>query len=160
MDEHSRVGVDEISPPSVQVIAAQHCYRGRPVHTPWSSTVTITEVLYSVAISRWIFHGVRAVNVDSHVRDWPDVETLLWVFDDGCQLKPWQETRQRPRFTEEESSYEVETSIGSYRSISGNVYVGVKWRGYESPTWELEDDLLQHSGLYDDNICNIVDSSD
>ena len=46
--------------------------------------------------------------------------------------------------------------IGYYRSVSGNVFVGVKWRGYECPTWELEDDLLQCGDLNDDDMCSIV----
>lgn len=144
-------------PSSIRVIAPEHAYRGRQVYTPWSSAVTVMEVLYSVQVDRWIFHGVKVVNKDQLLWDLPEVDNLLWVFDDGRQLKTWQGISQRPRF-DDESEYEIEASIGYHRSVSGNVFVGVKWRGYECPTWELENDLLQCGELDEDDMCKIGDS--
>lgn len=124
-----------------------HSYRGQLVHTPWSIKVAIVEVLISVKIATRTFHGVRAVNTDRESWDWLDVENLLWVYDTGCGLHLWQQIKQRPFVFDESRKYKIEGIVGEYQSAAGNAYVGVKWRGYECPTWELEDDLSTREDL-------------
>lgn len=87
-----------------------------------------------------VFHGVRTETTDERW-DWPDVESLLWVFDDGIGLRLWQDFQYQPRVADGGAAFAVETILGDYESLSGNVYLGVKWRGYDCLTWELEEDM-------------------
>ncbi|KAJ3497419.1 hypothetical protein NLG97_g1924 [Lecanicillium saksenae] len=117
-------------------------YGGRFIKTPWSDQVVVLDVLYSVKASQSVFHGVRAMNTDLRW-DWPDVVHFLWVLeqdnDDDLKLAP--EWQQPPRIINGELPCDIEFVIGDYQSAAGNTYLAVKWRGYDCPTWELEEDV-------------------
>lgn len=130
----------------MEILPAQSMYRGRRVETAWSLHVSVLEVLFSVQVCGWVFHGVRTETSDEQW-DWPDIDSLLWVFDDGTGLRLWQDFQHQPRVADDGASFEVEAILGDYRSPSGNVYLGVKWRGYDCPTWELEEDMEHHLQL-------------
>jgi hypothetical protein len=125
----------------METIMAQYHYRGSVIETPWSSHVVVVEVLFTVKTSRWIFHGVRAVNAERQNWDWPDPENLLWLVENGHGLGLWEECRQRPHISDGQGTDEIESIIGHYQSATGNIYAGVKWQGYECPTWELDDKI-------------------
>ncbi|KAK3933477.1 hypothetical protein QBC46DRAFT_368726 [Diplogelasinospora grovesii] len=122
-------------------------YLGCPVRTGWSSHVVVVQVLYTLWKPELIFHGVRVENLDGDFRNWPYTEGLLWVLEDGQELRIWQECRQRPRIIDGEADCEIEEIVGHYQAQSGPVYYAIKWVGYECPTWELEDDLHGYSQL-------------
>jgi hypothetical protein len=107
---------------------AQYHYRGSVIETPWSSRIIVVEVLFTVRTSKWTFHGIRAVNAERCAWDWPELENLLWVFDDGHGLRLWEECRQRPHTSDGQSTHEIESIIGYYQSATGNIYTGVKAR--------------------------------
>lgn len=130
----------------MEILTTEFFHRGRRVETTWSLHVTVVEVLISVQVSRCVFHGVRTETTDPQW-DWPDVESLLWVFDDGTGLRLWQDFQQQPRVADGRAAFPVETILGNYQSPSGNVYLSVKWRGYDCPTWELEEDMEHHLQL-------------
>ncbi|KAK4206201.1 hypothetical protein QBC37DRAFT_301271 [Rhypophila decipiens] len=113
--------------------------RGSLVQTAWSSNVVILQVLYTVTTLDRKFHGVIVEN-PVQARGASATDDLLWVFDDSCGLRVWQECRQRPFITEGEYG-EIEQVFGHYENPTGSVYYAVKWTDYECPTWELEDDL-------------------
>jgi hypothetical protein len=123
-------------------------HRGRHIETAWSSTVAVVEVLLSLRVSHWTFLGVRAETTDMHW-DWTGEESLLWVFDDDGCLKVCQGLQSQPHIlaTEAEADYGIESIIGRYLSASGHMYLAVKWRGFQCPTWEEEETLL---GSYDE----------
>jgi hypothetical protein len=137
----------------MEIIAPQYYHRGRNIQTAWSPQVTILEVLLSVKVSHWVFHGVRAETLEP-LWDWPDMESLLWVFDDGTGFKLWQDFQHRPRIVNGEAAFGVESVVGHYQSETGNVYLGVKWWGYDCPTWELEDDMPLH--IHFDALSDII----
>lgn len=137
----------------MEIITPQYHHQGRAVQAAWSPQVIIIEVILSVSVSQWIFHGVRAETCDQHW-DWLDVESLLWVFDDGTGLKLWQDFPHRPRMVNGEAAFGVESIVGHYQSASGNAYVGVKWWGYDCPTWELEDEMPLH--IHFDALSDII----
>jgi hypothetical protein len=93
------------------------------------------------------FYGVRVENLDQTGWDWLDRDGLLWVFDNGQHLEIWQESRQRPRVVDGIPDCGIERIVGHYQDESGRVYYGVKWLNYESPSWELEEDLERCSDL-------------
>ncbi|PTD02483.1 hypothetical protein FCULG_00012565 [Fusarium culmorum] len=113
------------------------------VATAWSSDILITEVLLTFRAYHRTFYGVKTVNRDCGSWVWPagDSDGLLWVFEEGGQLKVWQEHRQAPYVPLGRPAYEIEHVIGYYQSEADSSYVGVKWKDYESPTWELEEDI-------------------
>ncbi len=131
----------------MELISAQYSHRGRLVKTPWSPQVRILEVLFSVRVSCRVFHGVRAETEDMNW-DWPDVENLLWVFDGGNGLQLSQVFQHHPHVVDRMINGKIEAIVGDYQSSSGNVYFGVKWEGYDCPTWELEEEILIHDRMY------------
>ncbi|KAJ2978966.1 hypothetical protein NQ176_g3528 [Zarea fungicola] len=118
-------------------------YSGKFIKTPWSDQVVVVEVLYSVKVSQFIFHSVRAVNKDFQW-DWPDITSLLWVIerDDDGTLKLAPEWVQPPRISGNEPSCDIELVLGDYQPAAGNTYMAVKWRDHDCPTWELKEDLM------------------
>ncbi|KAH7115701.1 hypothetical protein EDB81DRAFT_655755 [Dactylonectria macrodidyma] len=122
----------------------RYWFRGAPVQTTWSQNVLVIEVILTFKTSNRTFHGIRAVNDDWGLWDWPRVENLLWVVDDGHRLRQWQESRQPPHVMESDSECIVEEVIGYYKADSGHEYVAIKWQDYECPTWELESDLFEY----------------
>ena len=124
----------------MEVLAPQRRHRGRHVRTTWSPEVVILEVLLTIRVSSHIFHGVRAETVDQ-LWDWVDVESLLWVLDTGTELTLWRDFEARPRISNMDSTHRIEAILGMHESAGSNVYLGVKWRDYGCPTWELEDEI-------------------
>lgn len=123
-------------------------YKGCPVHTLWSPSVTVIEVLLSVKVSQQIYHGVRARYVDEHAWDLPCEESLLWVFDDGHGLRLCQEMYQQgPRIVDDRLQIDIQAVIGTYQTMTGNVFLGIKWQNCDYPTWELEDDVIRCSNF-------------
>ncbi|KAK1656939.1 hypothetical protein BDP55DRAFT_738597 [Colletotrichum godetiae] len=57
------------------------------------------------------------------------------------------ECAQRPHMIDGHSSYVPESIAGHHEAGNGAVLYGVKWIGYECPTWELESDLYMHGYL-------------
>ncbi|KAI9155793.1 hypothetical protein HJFPF1_08382 [Paramyrothecium foliicola] len=133
----------------METIIAQYHYRGSVIETPWSSQIIVVEVLFTVRTSKWTFHGIRAVNAERRAWDWPELENLLWVFDDGHGLRLWEEFHQRPHTSDGRSTHEIESIIGYYQSATGNIYTGVKWHDYDCPTWEFDDEIqnIQMDGM-------------
>ena len=70
-----------------------------------------------------------------------DVESLLWVLDTGTELTLWRDFEARPRISNMDSTHRIEAIFGMHQSAGSNVYLGVKWRDYGCPTWELEDEI-------------------
>ncbi|KAM3547321.1 hypothetical protein ARSEF4850_010094 [Beauveria asiatica] len=118
-------------------------YSGRYIKTPWSDQVVILDVLYSLKVSRSIFHGIRAINTDLQW-DWPEIVNLLWIVeredDDDLKLAP--EWEQPSRSVDTELPRDIELVIGDHQSAAGNTYLAVKWRNFDCPTWELEKDVM------------------
>jgi hypothetical protein len=123
------------------------------IHTAWCSNVVVAEVLLSINVSKRSFYGVRALIINEEFLEWLTVENLLWVFEDGGKLKVGQDYQSRPRINEAEANFGVEGIIGQYFSSAGNAFVGVKWEGYQCPTWELEDEVSPYIKLKDQIIC-------
>lgn len=117
-------------------------YIGRLIQTAWSPSATIIDVVMSVQIGFKTFLGVKTNTITDLKRDWVEEEGLLWVIDDGDELKACEELQSQPRVTTSEMDLGIEYVIGDCTSSSGKTYLAVKWRGYEYPTWEEEDDLL------------------
>lgn len=101
------------------------------------------DVLYSLKVSRSVFHGVRAINTDLQW-DWPEIVNLLWIVeqenDDDLKLAP--EWKQPSRSIDNELPRDIELVIGEHQSAAGNTYLAVKWRNHDCPTWELEEDVI------------------
>ncbi|KAI9146679.1 hypothetical protein HJFPF1_13584 [Paramyrothecium foliicola] len=125
----------------METIMAQYHYRGSVIETPWSSHIVVVDVLFTIKTSKWTFHGVRAANTKRRAWDWPELEHLLWVFDDGRGLRLWEDCHQRPYTSDGQSTHEIESIIGYYQSATGNIYTGVKWRDYDCPTWEFDEEI-------------------
>ncbi|PTB40389.1 hypothetical protein M441DRAFT_70200 [Trichoderma asperellum CBS 433.97] len=135
----------------MEIVTPVDSYRGRQVDPLWSPSVTVIEVLLSVKISQKTYHGIRAKYVDELLWDLPGGESLLWVFDDGYVLRLCQEMYQQgPRIMNDSLQFDIEAIIGSYQNDTGNVFLGIKWRGCDHPTWELEDDLVR-CGVFSSN---------
>ncbi|TQV90174.1 hypothetical protein IF1G_11173 [Cordyceps javanica] len=117
-------------------------YCGRSIKTPWSDQVVVMDVLYSLKVSRSVFHGVRAINTDLRW-DWSEIVNLLWIVEreeDG-NLKLAPEWQQPSRSIETELPREIELVFGDHQSATGDTYLAVKWRDHDCPTWELEEDV-------------------
>lgn len=124
----------------MEVIMTEYAHRGRYVRTAWSSQVNIVEVLLSVRVSHWVFHGVRAETTDT-LLDWPTVESLLWVFEDGGDFKVYQDIQYfPPQVDDGDLDRQIEAILGHYQ-LAGDTYIAVKWQGHYCPTWELEEDI-------------------
>lgn len=128
----------------MELLSPKRCYRGCIVPTPWSQRVIVVDVIYSVKIHDLNFHGIRVKNTDMNW-DWPNVENLLWVAEDGTGLQLWTELKQSPIIVNGQVKNEVQCFIGEYQSLSGNIYIGVKWREHDCPSWVLEEDLMECS---------------
>ncbi|KAK8146540.1 hypothetical protein G3M48_003002 [Beauveria asiatica] len=74
------------------------------------------DVLYSLKVSRSVFHGVRAINTDLQW-DWPEIVTLLWIVeretDDDLKLAP--EWEQPSRSVDTELPRDIELVIGDHQ---------------------------------------------
>ncbi|CAM1503404.1 Fc.00g081800.m01.CDS01 [Cosmosporella sp. VM-42] len=124
----------------------QHWLRNCTVHTAWSAQVIVEEVLLALKTDDRTFYGVRTTNRDHRPWIWPrpHLDGLLWVVEDGLRLWVWQECRQAPWIGCGEGADGVEQIVGQHRQPdTGLTYVGVKWKGYECPTWELESEVDQ-----------------
>ncbi|KAH8655519.1 hypothetical protein BX600DRAFT_385289 [Xylariales sp. PMI_506] len=117
-------------------------YCGASVQTVWSSHVIIVQVLYSLKARNETFHGVKVETLNYESGHPLYYDGLLWVVEDGGNLRIWQECRQSPWITDGEVEGEIEEIIGHYESDTGSVYYAIKWMDYECPTWELEEDVL------------------
>ncbi|KAH6972685.1 hypothetical protein EDB80DRAFT_596084 [Ilyonectria destructans] len=125
-------------------------YHGARIETPWSSMVTVEEVIAATEVSDWKFYGVSVENRDQKHWDWLDTQCLLWVFDDGEDLRIWQDPQQRQPISIEEPVKCVEQIIGHYQSRNGKSYIAVKWKDRVSPTWEIEQDLENYADIVTD----------
>lgn len=121
----------------MEVLPAHRHHCGTILETPWSQAVRVSEVLYSVKINTHIFHGIKAINLDM-AWDWSTIENLLWVLEDEGGLELWRGSVPQSAINR---NYSPEYVIGDYQSITGNVFWGIKWLGFECPVWVLEDDL-------------------
>ncbi|KAL7940682.1 hypothetical protein V8C42DRAFT_222165 [Trichoderma barbatum] len=132
----------------MEIVTPVSLYKGCLVHTLWSPSVTVIEVLLSVKISQKICHGIRAKFADEHSWDLPSEESLLWVFDDGHRLRLCQEMQQQgPRIIDDRLQIDIQAVIGAYQTLAGNVFLGIKWQNCDYPTWELEDDIIRCSNF-------------
>ncbi|KAK2038267.1 hypothetical protein LY76DRAFT_515722 [Colletotrichum caudatum] len=120
---------------------------GTSVKGDWSSHIVVRRVVCTMQSGKRMFFGVLAQNQEPQLWNWPDSDMLLWVFDDGQRVKVWQEGAQRPHIVEGQCGYVLDSVVGHYEATNGAVYYGVKWAGYECPTWELESDLWMHGHL-------------
>lgn len=128
----------------METVTPINFYKGRRIETLWSPSVAVTEVLFSVKVSRQLYHGIRASYVDENFWNFPSEESLLWVFDDGHDLKLCQEMHQQgPRIINDKLQFDIEAIIGTYQSAIGNIFLAVKWQNSDYPTWELEDDIIR-----------------
>ncbi|OHE90472.1 hypothetical protein CORC01_14238 [Colletotrichum orchidophilum] len=130
---------------------------GTLVKGDWSPCITVRRVICTLQSGDRVFFGVLAENQESQLWSWPESDLLLWVFDDGQCVRVWQECAQRPHIVEGQSSHVLESIAGHHEATNGTVLYGVKWAGYECPTWELESDLWMHGYLlaaYHDTIQN------
>ncbi|KJZ68423.1 hypothetical protein HIM_12186 [Hirsutella minnesotensis 3608] len=113
---------------------------GELIKTAWSSQVVLVAILYTGTFSGHTFYGVVSETRDNFGLDWPRDRGLLWVFDDGHGLRLWEQPEQRPLCVRRDQPPDLEQVLG-YFELQEKTYIGVKWRDYGSPTWELEDDM-------------------
>lgn len=130
----------------MEIVTPVYMYKGRRIKTLWSPSVAVIEVLFSIKVLQQTYHGIRARYADESFWGLPNEESLLWVFDDGHDLKLCQEMHQQgPRIINDRLQFNIEAVIGTYQSAVGNVYLAVKWQTCDYPTWELEDDIIRCS---------------
>ncbi|KAL0929615.1 uncharacterized protein CTRU02_215514 [Colletotrichum truncatum] len=121
----------------------------------WSSRILVVDVVCVVTGADRTFYGVVTENLDLASWDWPRVDGLQWVFHDGKSIRLWQECVQRPHLINGAWDFDVESIVACYETDSGHLYYGVKWAGYECPTWETENDIRSYSHLLSghDQVC-------
>jgi hypothetical protein len=110
--------------------------KGFPVQTPWSTSITVFRALTKFKTATEEFYGVLVEDTDNQ----NDCK-LLWILERPNGFSTWQESRHRPLIREGESEDEIDNVFGHYEDLEGQVYYAVKWKDYECPTWELEEDL-------------------
>lgn len=140
----------------MEILGPDRRRQGCSIQAGPSSTATVLEVLLSVRVTHRVFHGVRTERPDPALhRAGAEAEGLLWVFDDGEGLELRQDSPRGPRIVAGEVVFGVESIAGHYHSADDNVYIGVKWWGYDCPTWELEAEVPQH--FHFDSLSDIVE---
>jgi hypothetical protein len=132
----------------MEILTPVNLRKGRIIKTQWSPSVAVIEVVLSIKVLQHIYYGVRAKYIDKYLWDLPNEESLLWVFDDGHDLRLCQEMHQQgPRIVDDRLQFDIEAVIGSYQNETGNVFLGIKWQDYDYPTWELEDNIIRCSNF-------------
>ncbi|KAM3549526.1 hypothetical protein ARSEF4850_008806 [Beauveria asiatica] len=84
------------------------------------------------------------------LKDLPEIVNLLWIVeredDDDLKLAP--EWEQPSRSVDTELPRDIELVICDHQSAAGNTYLAVKWRDFDCPTWELEEDFNLYFNLH------------
>lgn len=126
----------------LEMLAATHRFRGSVFEVPWCRQVMVDDVLLTFKAGERTFYGVKGVEAEEDFRwDWPHLENLFWVQEDSEKLSWWQDIHQRPRISESTLPCDIEAILGHYQSSNSIIHVGVKWKGHDCPTWELEDEI-------------------
>jgi hypothetical protein len=127
------------------VLASRQLRRGESIACPWSSGLSVVEVLHTVEISGKLFRGILAEAKDEN--GWPfGSPTPIWVYDNGSALEVWHDIGQRPQ-THKQSNSAIQDVIAHYEDNIGNVYYAIQWDGYFCPVWVLEEDLGEDDAI-------------
>ena len=72
------------------------------------------EVPFSTEVSDLIFH-VAGTEATDERWNWPDIESLLWVLDNGTGLRLWQDFQHQPRVADGGTTFAVQAILGDYQ---------------------------------------------
>ncbi|EWZ79204.1 hypothetical protein FOXG_20930 [Fusarium oxysporum f. sp. lycopersici 4287] len=119
--------------------------RGRLIQTPWSANVIIKKILVLTQVGGRILYGILAETQDKNSWDWLHIESLLWAFEDGVDLRMLHYTSRPSLLYDGDPNLEIEDILGHYEMKDGQCFFAVKWKEFTFPTWETELEMADFS---------------